>query len=251
MFLRPFILGTLPVSFFGIILLGTEFWLLRHNAPAGMENAGTLVLVAIPLIGLAIVGLCHISFLYNLITKRELFFPGLLRRSFFKFFVPFLLSTGRLCRIPLEEVQQFLILINNRLVAARPWDMADANLLVLLPHCLQQQECNQRISLDVRDCAMCGGCDFSTLRQLAEEYNLRNVFVASGGSIARELVGRYSPTAIVAVACETELITGLTSAYPVPVLAIPNLRPVGPCMNTRVPIEQVKDAIDHFIPKAA
>ena len=43
----------------------------------------------------------------------------------------------------------------------------------------------------------------------------------------------------------------LTSAYPVPVLAIPNLRPAGPCMNTRVPIEQVKDAIDHFIPKAA
>jgi len=250
-FLRPLILGTVPVSFFGIALLGTEFWLLHYNPLGQVDTAGTLVLVTVPFLGLGIIGLCHVSFLYNLLTQRELLFPGLLRHSFFKFFLPFLLSTGRLCRIPLEEVQQFLIFINNRLVAAREWNLRGGNLLLLLPHCLQQQECTRRIALDLGDCAMCGGCDVATLRQLADEYNLRNVFVASGGSMALELVRRYEPQAIVAVACENELVAGLTSAYPVPVLAIPNVRPLGPCMHTRVPIEQVKQAIHHFTARVA
>jgi len=51
------------------------------------------------------------------------------------------------------------------------------------------------------------------------------------------------PEAIVAVACERDLSSGIVDTYPLPVLGIPNERPFGPCLNTQVDLEKVKDAI--------
>jgi len=55
------------------------------------------------------------------------------------------------------------------------------------------------------------------------------------------------PKAIVAVACELDLTSGIRDTYPIPVIGVLNRRPNGPCYNTSVDIAEVKKALLHFI----
>ena len=64
--------------------------------------------------------------------------------------------------------------------------------------------------------------------------------------MARRIIVENRPDAIVAVACELDLTSGILDSYPIPVLGILNERPFGPCINTRVDIQKVKDAISNF-----
>ena len=70
--------------------------------------------------------------------------------------------------------------------------------------------------------------------------------MATGGTLARRIIVENRPEAIVAVACELDLTTGILDSYPLPVIGILNERPHGPCINTKVDIQKVKDAIASF-----
>jgi hypothetical protein len=83
------------------------------------------------------------------------------------------------------------------------------------------------------------------LIQIAEENHL-TLFVATGGSLARRIVHDVKPDAVIAVACENDLSSGLVDTYPLPILGITNERPFGPCVNTRVDLEKIKEAIAFF-----
>jgi hypothetical protein len=72
------------------------------------------------------------------------------------------------------------------------------------------------------------------------------LFVATGGTIARRIVKEARPEAIIAVACERDLSSGLVDTYPLPVIGILNERPFGPCINTRVDLRKVQEAITFF-----
>ncbi len=80
---------------------------------------------------------------------------------------------------------------------------------------------------------------------MAKALNL-NLFVATGGTIARKIVVETKPEAIVAVACERDLSSGVLDTYPLPILGIINERPFGPCFNTAVSLDKVKDALNFF-----
>ena len=80
------------------------------------------------------------------------------------------------------------------------------------------------------------------LIEIAQKYGL-NLFVATGGTIARKIVKDVKPEAIVAVACERDLCSGIADIYPLHVIGIPNERPFGPCFNTKVDIQKVSEAI--------
>ncbi len=67
--------------------------------------------------------------------------------------------------------------------------------------------------------------------------------MATGGNLARRIVSHADPDAIVAVACERDLSSGIADTYPIPVLGICNERPFGPCVNTRVDLDKVEEAI--------
>ena len=85
-------------------------------------------------------------------------------------------------------------------------------------------------------------CEIKDLIEIAEKYDL-NLHVATGGNLARRIVKEVRPEAIVAVACERDLSSGIADTYPMPVIGIPNIRPYGPCKNTLVSLEKVKEAI--------
>ncbi len=81
--------------------------------------------------------------------------------------------------------------------------------------------------------------------RISEERGL-DIFIATGGTIARRIVKEVRPDAIVAVACERDLSSGLVDTYPLPILGITNERPFGPCLNTRVDLTKVKEALEFF-----
>ncbi len=147
-----------------------------------------------------------------------------------------------------ELLQSFIIKLNNKLVIAeRP---IAKRILLLLPHCLQVNECSIRLTHNILLCKRCGRCEIKDLIEIGDKYGI-SLFVATGGTLARRIVKEVMPEAIVAVACERDLSSGIADTYPIPVIGIPNERPFGPCLNTRVDLRLVKEAIELLSYKAA
>lgn len=168
---------------------------------------------------------------------------GLLRALVVKVLYPLLMLVGAFLKDKRERLQLFIIDLNNRLVRAQGFKTK--RILLLLPHCLQINDCDVRITNDIYNCKRCGRCNIKDLISIADGNNLK-LFVATGGNFARRIVMDIKPEAVVAVACERDLSSGISDAYPLPVLGIPNERPFGPCFNTKVNIEKVKEAIEFF-----
>ncbi len=168
---------------------------------------------------------------------------GLLRALVLKVLYPMLMLAGAFFKDKKEKLQLFVIGLNNRLVRAQ--GLKTKRILLLLPHCLQINDCDVRITNDIYNCKRCGRCNIKDLISVADENNLK-LFVATGGNLARRIVSDVKPEAVVAVACERDLSSGIADAYPLPVLGIPNERPFGPCFNTRVDLTKVKEAIEFF-----
>ncbi|HHW13778.1 MAG TPA: DUF116 domain-containing protein, partial [Firmicutes bacterium] len=122
--------------------------------------------------------------------------------------------------------------------------------LLLVPHCLQRTSCPHRITVQAGNCRRCGGCQIGEVVALAESRGVR-VAVATGGGMARKIIHDLRPAAVVAVACERDLTSGLLETFPLPVYGIVNDRPEGYCVNTRVNLERLKAALDRFLGRAA
>jgi hypothetical protein len=163
-----------------------------------------------------------------------------LRALLLKVAYPVFMLLGGLSPAWKERLQGLTIRLNNRLVlAGRP---KARRLLLLLPHCLQTDECNIRITRNIHNCARCGKCEIRDIISMADDFGLE-LHVATGGNLARRIVKDVRPEAIVAVACERDLSSGIADSYPLPILGIPNERPFGPCLNTRVDLGRLKAAI--------
>lgn len=174
---------------------------------------------------------------------------SLIRGVLLKLGYPLLMLFGSFLKNKKEMLQSSIIEMNNRLVKSQ-WTKTVLHkerikILLLLPHCLQASSCDVRITNNIYNCKRCGTCAISSIIGVAEEYNL-SLFVATGGTIARRIVMDILPDAIVAVACERDLSTGIIDTYPLPVIGITNERPSGPCINTLINEGKVREAIEFF-----
>jgi uncharacterized protein len=170
-------------------------------------------------------------------------FSKLSRGIVLKLYYPFLMLIAAFMKGRKEAFQYAIIRMNNKLVRAE--QTRTKKILILLPHCLQISDCQIRLTHNINNCKRCGRCEIKDLLEITEQYGL-NLFVATGGTLARKIVKELQPEAIIAVACERDLSSGLVDTYPLPVLGIPNERPFGPCFNTRVDLDKVKEAITFF-----
>jgi hypothetical protein len=150
---------------------------------------------------------------------------------------------GNLMKSKKEALQRFVITINNKLVIKQ--GIKTDRILLLIPHCIQIDKCDIRVTNNINNCKRCGRCEIKDLLGISESRNL-NLFVATGGSIARKIVQENRPEAIVAVACERDLSSGIVDSFPLPVLGVENIRPYGPCFNTLVDMKRVEEAINIF-----
>lgn len=160
-----------------------------------------------------------------------------------KILYPLLMLAGSFAKDKKEAYQRLIINLNNKLVKRER--SKTKKILLLLPHCLQTDECTIRLTYNVYNCEGCGRCEIKDLIQIADENHL-TLSVATGGSLARRIVNEVKPEAVVAVACENDLSSGIADIYPLPILGIPNERPFGPCLNTSVDLAKVKEAIEFF-----
>jgi len=185
----------------------------------------------------------------SLLMGKEVFPSPRFRGLLVKFFLPLMVLAGGILKIPRINIEQAFIELNNRMVkamvkAGRRFN--PGNILILLPHCIQYDDCKIKVTRDVRNCRGCGRCEIGNLVSLSDEYNIK-LFVLTGGTVARRKLMEYRPSVVVAVACERDLTSGVQDAYPLPVIAIVNKRPRGYCVETGVEIEDIRKAIKDLL----
>jgi len=148
------------------------------------------------------------------------------------------------------NARHLLIVVNNWLVRRHRHRFAPSEILVLLPRCLQRADCDRSVVTDLDACRRCGRCDVAALIALRNETGAR-FHMAGGGREAAALTRQPAVLAVVACACEKELLDGIRVAFPKPVLAVPNTTPEGFCRNTRVDIGRLRAAIQELLKPAA
>jgi hypothetical protein len=128
--------------------------------------------------------------------------------------------------------RSFLI-VQNSLVHAWRQGKASENVLVLLPHCLES---------NVK----------ARIQEVLGQYCCKARTVG-GGNEALQAIDEESPDALVAVACERDLVSGVTDlGGRLPwVLAVPNIQRHGPCKRTDVRVCEFEAALDLLAIKRA
>jgi len=175
--------------------------------------------------GLAILSL--ILFLIegiSILRFRKSIFPYRWREKFILYLVPKTVWLGAKFGISRDRVGNSFIKVHNFLTRNFADNLNTDRILILLPRCLKRE----------------------TRSQITNKVNSNGfkVITASGGEQAREAIRQYRPTVILALACERDLMSGIKDvAEQIPVLAIPNKRPEGPCKNTDVYLDELDETL--------
>lgn len=159
---------------------------------------------------------------------------------------PFAVGLGRIFNIPRQRIEQSFIEVSNHLVRQHKIKVPASRIMILTPHCIQLDTCAHKITRNIENCRQCGRCCVGGMLGLAHKYGI-HMGVATGGTLARQMVKEIRPKAIIAVACERDLTSGIQDVFPLPVIGVLNERPFGPCFNTRVDIKKVEAAILDFL----
>jgi hypothetical protein len=239
-FIGLLVLTCLILFFFIFLLWYVPMVGLNHIHPS-LPSIFTATLAA--LLFLMIFG--GLLLIFTILRGKDIFLSHKLRGIVAKVLFPFMILMGRLVGVSKERVQQSFIELNNHLVRSQTQRARPRRLLILLPHCIQDFDCQIKITGNIENCKGCGKCKIKELIDLSNQYHVK-IAVATGGTLARRIIVENRPDAIVAVACELDLTTGIQDSYPIPVIGILNDRPNGPCINTDVDIQKVKDGISSF-----
>lgn len=159
-----------------------------------------------------------------LLKFRKSIFPYMWGAKFLLTLLSKSMWLGGKLGISRDRVGNSFIKVHNLMVKSHARELSADTLLILLPRCLEKE----------------------ARRQVVERANGRAVQIvtAAGGEEARKAISRFKPSLIIAIACERDLISGIKDvAEKIPVLAIPNKRPEGPCKNTHLQLDALDDAL--------
>ena len=208
----------------GVLALGAEL-LSPHVAHLSVQIPGFVWL------GLGVVAsvlwLWWGAILLSYVLRRPLLPERLAERG------PFL----RLMRLTSRVAQRFgkrdwvenaAVKVYNALVLERNRKVGKGELLLLIPRCLS------RATLD-------------GVLQVAGKYDVP-VFVATRGQLARRVIRERRPRAVVAVACERDMVSGLHDvAGKVPVLGLTMTLPSGPCKDALLDLNQLEEWVKAYV----
>ena len=154
---------------------------------------------------------------------------------------PLTLITGKILGIKRENILRSFIEVNNYVVRVKKPIIKSSQIMILAPHCLQNSECQHKITVNIENCKACGKCKIGELKKFAEEHGAV-LKVATGGTLARKYIKDNTPRGIIAIACERDLSSGIQDAGVIPVMGVLNKRPNGPCVDTDVSIDEIEKA---------
>ncbi|MCL6612358.1 MAG: DUF116 domain-containing protein [Peptococcaceae bacterium] len=240
-------LGLLAGSLLAVGLISFALWYLIFKPGQSLMNQ-LLVLVLAFFLGISVLvaGLGMAGMLVALLTSKRLAFLQTPIRIAINVFFPVIIALGRLLKIDVDRIKRSFIEVNNQMVRVTRFRLRPEQVLLLVPHCLQRTQCPHKITVEINNCHRCGGCCIGDILEVRDRYGI-NVGVATGGTLARKYVKDYRPRAVVAVACERDLTSGIQDSIPLPVLGVTNDRPFGPCHNTRIDPAKVEEALNFFI----
>ncbi|MFK4764212.1 DUF116 domain-containing protein [Desulfobaculum sp. SPO524] len=199
--------------------------------------------VAVAVAGVLWAGL---GLVLNILVGRSLPYTRRLHGLTIKLFLPLMVLLGKALGISKRRVRSSFIKVNNELVRNEASRYEADDILLLLPHCLQNSRCDMRLTYDMNNCKRCGKCPIKDLLELSERYGV-HMAIATGGTIARRIVVQTRPKLILAVACERDLASGIQDTYPIPTYGVMNERPHGPCLDTQVSTALVEKALQRFM----
>ncbi|MGI6576227.1 MAG: DUF116 domain-containing protein [bacterium] len=241
-FLGALLLAVLLVGAVGVLLWYFTF---IEPSPVSRRFFLGLALAIFFLVSVVLGGILGI--VYSIITGKTNPFFSRPSQIVINHLLPLVIRLGKFFHIAKERVEQSFIEVNNSLVRAQlKGKIKPEQVLILAPHCLQRSQCPHRITTDIYNCQRCGACSINDLLSLAEDYGVK-VAVVTGGTLARRIVASIRPRAIVAIACERDLSSGIQDIYPLPALGVVNIRPQGPCFNTQVDPQRVRESVEFFL----
>jgi len=231
-----------------LILLVVSFvlWYIPYLGLSSIHPKLPLLLAIMLGIAMLLIFVGAGSLIITIYRGREFFLSRKLRGVVIEVLFPLMIFWGRIIGVSRERIQRSFIDINNQLVHSNSHGTKPGRLLLLLPQCIQDFDCDIKITGNIQNCKRCGKCEIKDLLELAERYKVK-IAVATGGTLARRIVVKMRPKAIVAVACELDLTSGIRDTYPIPVIGVLNQRPNGPCYNTSVDIRRVEEALLRFM----
>lgn len=162
-------------------------------------------------------------------TTSRNFFP--VRRfayAFFNFIFSNAFRVGKIFGVSRDRMGHSFVRVSNSISRALKTSGRQEKLLILLPRCLSKEE-------------------LKAVVELKERYPLE-IHTVSGGELARKKVRELKPTAVIGVACERDLVSGIRDVGSrISVIGIPNKRPEGPCKNTHIDMAELIQAVEFYV----
>jgi len=239
-------IGLITVASFLVCVLLVLLWVvpvmgLRNVHPYAPHILGVFILAV-----MAVIGWASLSLVLSILLGRTLPFSRRLRGLTIKLFLPLMVLLGKALGISKQRVRSSFIKVNNGLVQSEQGRYEADDILLLMPHCLQNSRCDVRLTYDINNCKRCGKCPIKSLLEFSEKYGV-HLAIATGGTIARRIVVQTRPKLILAVACERDLSSGIQDVYPIPAYGVLNERPHGPCLDTQVSMAHLERALLMFL----
>lgn len=127
-----------------------------------------------------------------------------------------------------DWVENAAVKVYNALALLRVRQVTSGEMLLLVPRCLSRETLDGVLTLAGR-------------HEVA-------VFVATRGQLARRVIRERRPRAVVAVACERDMVTGLHDvAGKIPVLGLTMTLPNGPCKDAALDLVQLERYMEAFV----
>lgn len=145
-----------------------------------------------------------------------------------------------------DSIRKLYIDINNNIIKKSGKKYCVKDILLILPHCLQNSQCNYKVTNNANNCKNCGRCCLGEIIRFSNEKEI-NLSIVTGGTAARQVVKKFRPKLIIAVACERDLVSGIIDLMKMPVIGVLNTRPFGPCNNTCVDLSVIKGIIQDVL----
>ncbi len=127
-----------------------------------------------------------------------------------------------------DWVENASVKVYNALALLRGRKVGKGELLLLIPRCLSKETLDGVLGI-------------------AGKYGVP-VFVATRGQLARRVIRERRPRAVVAVACERDMVSGLHDvAGKIPVLGLTMTLPSGPCKDALLDLEQLEEWVRAYV----